>query len=142
VIAHVYQSVWLVGGFAASPWLFSQLQERLAPLKVTVSRPDSQTSVFGLYLSIYWLLNFEFADQKQSQTVRSASTATTMYPLGCPSICMEWNSFVNLTHKIKIMLRGRIGYASYHQGLSSYLTHSTASWHEYAIRQYAHRRLY
>ncbi|KIM84081.1 hypothetical protein PILCRDRAFT_96828 [Piloderma croceum F 1598] len=44
VIAHVYQSVWLVGGFAASPWLFSQLQERLAPLKVAVSRPDSQTS--------------------------------------------------------------------------------------------------
>lgn len=38
------KSVWLVGGFAASPWLFSQLQERLAPLKITVSRPDSQTS--------------------------------------------------------------------------------------------------
>ncbi|KAI6108131.1 hypothetical protein F5141DRAFT_1120837 [Pisolithus sp. B1] len=38
------KSVWLVGGFAASPWLFSQLQERLAPLKIRVSRPDSQTS--------------------------------------------------------------------------------------------------
>lgn len=38
------KSVWLVGGFAASPWLFTQLQERLAPLKITVSRPDSQTS--------------------------------------------------------------------------------------------------
>ncbi|KAH9944812.1 hypothetical protein B0H21DRAFT_779339 [Amylocystis lapponica] len=38
------KSVWLVGGFAASPWLFSQLQERLAPLHITVSRPDSQTS--------------------------------------------------------------------------------------------------
>jgi hypothetical protein len=38
------KSVWLVGGFAASPWLFAQLQERLAPLKITVSRPDSQTS--------------------------------------------------------------------------------------------------
>ncbi|KAI0044928.1 hypothetical protein FA95DRAFT_1583585 [Auriscalpium vulgare] len=38
------KSVWLVGGFAASPWLFSQLQERLGPLGVTVSRPDSQTS--------------------------------------------------------------------------------------------------
>ena len=37
--------MWLVGGFAASPWLFSQLQERLSPLGVTVSRPDSQTSV-------------------------------------------------------------------------------------------------
>ncbi|KAG1739210.1 uncharacterized protein EDB91DRAFT_1053992 [Suillus paluster] len=38
------KSVWLVGGFAASPWLFTQLQERLAPLKISVSRPDSQTS--------------------------------------------------------------------------------------------------
>lgn len=38
------KSVWLVGGFAASPWLFSQLQERLASLKIRVSRPDSQTS--------------------------------------------------------------------------------------------------
>jgi len=38
------KSVWLVGGFAASPWLFSQLQERLAAFEVTVSRPDSQTS--------------------------------------------------------------------------------------------------
>ncbi|PCH42423.1 hypothetical protein WOLCODRAFT_89826 [Wolfiporia cocos MD-104 SS10] len=38
------KSVWLVGGFAASPWLFSQLQERLSLLNVTVSRPDTQTS--------------------------------------------------------------------------------------------------
>ncbi|KAF9243386.1 hypothetical protein BU15DRAFT_86367 [Melanogaster broomeanus] len=38
------KSVWLVGGFAASPWLFSQLQERLASLKITISRPDNQTS--------------------------------------------------------------------------------------------------
>ncbi|KAK7050921.1 hypothetical protein VNI00_005033 [Paramarasmius palmivorus] len=37
-------SVFLVGGYAASAWLFSQLQERLAPYKVSVSRPDSQTS--------------------------------------------------------------------------------------------------
>ncbi|KAH9945444.1 uncharacterized protein BXZ73DRAFT_38991 [Epithele typhae] len=38
------KSVWLVGGFAASPWLFAQLQERLTPQQVTVSRPDTQTS--------------------------------------------------------------------------------------------------
>ncbi|KAA1467660.1 hypothetical protein DENSPDRAFT_770034 [Dentipellis sp. KUC8613] len=40
----VIKSVWLVGGFAASPWLFSQLQERLMPEGIVVSRPDSQTS--------------------------------------------------------------------------------------------------
>jgi hypothetical protein len=38
------KSVWLVGGFASSPWLFSQLQERLAPDGIVVSRPDGQTS--------------------------------------------------------------------------------------------------
>ncbi|PPQ91717.1 hypothetical protein CVT25_012858 [Psilocybe cyanescens] len=38
------RSVFLVGGYAASPWLFGQLQERLAPYKITVSRPDTQTS--------------------------------------------------------------------------------------------------
>ncbi|KAF9533884.1 hypothetical protein CPB83DRAFT_757006 [Crepidotus variabilis] len=40
----IIRSVFLVGGYAASPWLFSQLQERLAPAGVTVNRPDSQTS--------------------------------------------------------------------------------------------------
>ena len=39
------KAVWLVGGFAASPWLFSQLQERLKSLNIAVSRPDSQTYV-------------------------------------------------------------------------------------------------
>lgn len=38
------KSVWLVGGFASSPWLFSQLQERLGPDGIVVSRPDGQTS--------------------------------------------------------------------------------------------------
>ncbi|KAF9647981.1 hypothetical protein BDM02DRAFT_3155934 [Thelephora ganbajun] len=38
------KSVWLVGGFASSPWLFSQLQEQLAPDGIVVSRPDGQTS--------------------------------------------------------------------------------------------------
>lgn len=36
--------MWLVGGFAASPWLFSQLSERLGAMGIAVSRPDTQTS--------------------------------------------------------------------------------------------------
>ncbi|KAH6912722.1 hypothetical protein BKA70DRAFT_1264772 [Coprinopsis sp. MPI-PUGE-AT-0042] len=38
------KSVFLVGGYAASPWLFSQLQARLGALNIVVSRPDTQTS--------------------------------------------------------------------------------------------------
>ncbi|KAJ7593305.1 hypothetical protein C8J56DRAFT_779532 [Mycena floridula] len=37
-------SVFLVGGYAASAWLFGQLQARLAPMNISVSRPDTQTS--------------------------------------------------------------------------------------------------
>ncbi|KZV73010.1 hypothetical protein PENSPDRAFT_323910 [Peniophora sp. CONT] len=40
----VVKSVWLVGGFANSAWLFTQLQERLSVTGVVVSRPDSATS--------------------------------------------------------------------------------------------------
>ncbi|KAI0086059.1 hypothetical protein BDY19DRAFT_895433 [Irpex rosettiformis] len=35
---------WLVGGYAASPWLFEQLKERLGGLEIQLSRPDSQTN--------------------------------------------------------------------------------------------------
>ncbi|KAJ4477259.1 hypothetical protein J3R30DRAFT_3290784 [Lentinula aciculospora] len=38
------KSVFLVGGYANSAWLFSQLQKRLEPYGVAVSRPDTQTS--------------------------------------------------------------------------------------------------
>ena len=38
------KSVWLVGGFASSPYLFTQLQDRLEPDGIGVSRPDGQTS--------------------------------------------------------------------------------------------------
>ncbi|PCH36674.1 hypothetical protein WOLCODRAFT_157373 [Wolfiporia cocos MD-104 SS10] len=37
-------AVFLVGGFAASPWLFSQLQQSLTRLGLTVSRPDRHTN--------------------------------------------------------------------------------------------------
>ena len=53
------KSVWLVGGFAASPWLFTQLQERLEPDGIVVSRPDGQTSkavangALGFYFGHY-----------------------------------------------------------------------------------------
>jgi hypothetical protein len=49
---NIPQSVWLVGGFAANHWLFSQLQERLAPYNVAVNRPDSQTCVRSLCFSV------------------------------------------------------------------------------------------
>lgn len=38
-----FQAVYLVGGFAASPYLISTLKQRLASTGVTVSVPDAQT---------------------------------------------------------------------------------------------------
>ncbi|PIL34591.1 hypothetical protein GSI_03370 [Ganoderma sinense ZZ0214-1] len=37
-------TVFLVGGFAASPWLYSSLKERLGAIGVTLYRPDSHTN--------------------------------------------------------------------------------------------------
>ncbi|KAK0222701.1 hypothetical protein EDD85DRAFT_860799 [Armillaria nabsnona] len=37
-------SVFLVGGFASSDWLFMKLQEYLTPLRVSFSRPDSHVN--------------------------------------------------------------------------------------------------
>ncbi|PBK65408.1 hypothetical protein ARMSODRAFT_940355 [Armillaria solidipes] len=37
-------SVFLVGGFAASDWLFTKLQDYLNPLNITFSRPDSHVN--------------------------------------------------------------------------------------------------
>ncbi|KAK0471595.1 hypothetical protein IW261DRAFT_1511460 [Armillaria novae-zelandiae] len=37
-------SVFLVGGFAASDWLFTKLQDYLKPLNITFSRPDSHVN--------------------------------------------------------------------------------------------------
>ncbi|KAF6752161.1 hypothetical protein DFP72DRAFT_1171705 [Ephemerocybe angulata] len=38
------RSVFLVGGFSASPWLFNQVQAAIEPLGITVSRPDSHVN--------------------------------------------------------------------------------------------------
>ena len=37
------QTVFLTGGFAASPWLFDQLRKRLEPLGMRITRPDNHT---------------------------------------------------------------------------------------------------
>lgn len=39
------QLALLVGGYAASPWLFSELKARLADMEMHMSRPDSHTCV-------------------------------------------------------------------------------------------------
>lgn len=39
------QTVFLVGGFAASEWLFARLRNHLGSLDLNFSRPDSHTCV-------------------------------------------------------------------------------------------------
>ena len=38
-----FQTAFLVGGFAASPWLFAKLQERLKLLGLTLYKPNTHT---------------------------------------------------------------------------------------------------
>ena len=41
------QTVFLVGGFAANPWLYSSLKKELESSGMTLYRPDSHTYVFS-----------------------------------------------------------------------------------------------
>jgi len=41
IFGFLAQSVFIVGGFAASDWLFSKVKEKLEELGIDVSRPDS-----------------------------------------------------------------------------------------------------
>ncbi|OSC99572.1 hypothetical protein PYCCODRAFT_1394827 [Trametes coccinea BRFM310] len=41
---HAVSTIFLVGGFAASPWLYNNLQRSLRSLGLTVYRPDTHTS--------------------------------------------------------------------------------------------------
>ncbi|GJE96029.1 heat shock protein 70 family protein [Phanerochaete sordida] len=42
--AHTVRAAFLVGGFAASPWLFSNLQDILSFMDIELSRPDNCTN--------------------------------------------------------------------------------------------------
>ena len=105
------QSVFLVGGYAASPWLFTyvpslislladhpdtrlifflafrQLQERLAPYGVSVSRPDTQTYALSPLPSPQSTNMNPNTARKQWRTERSAFTATTTSRHACPNSC-------------------------------------------------------
>lgn len=109
------KSVFLVGGYAASPWLFGhvapfychchlltpqynfrQLQERLAPYGVAVSRPDTQTCVYPCFLpnfshSTIFLSRCPSSDRKRLRTVPLDFTAIIMFQLACPSLCTVLN---------------------------------------------------
>jgi hypothetical protein len=41
-----FQHVVLVGGFAASDWLFNKVHEALTPLGLNILRPESHVYVF------------------------------------------------------------------------------------------------
>lgn len=41
----MFKSVFLVGGFAASDWLFTKLKDSLEPFGLTFCRPDSHVYV-------------------------------------------------------------------------------------------------
>ncbi len=54
---------FLVGGFAASPWLFYRLKDILSTMGLQLSRPDNHTSVKTSFCHEY-LLKFDFHSNK------------------------------------------------------------------------------
>ena len=47
------QNVYLVGGFAASPYLVTSIRDRLSPFRISVTTPDGQTYAIFLDRSLY-----------------------------------------------------------------------------------------
>ena len=74
---HLYfQHVVLVGGFAASDWLFSKVHELLTPLGLNIVRPENHVWVlFEIKTTI--LFRFFFSETKLFRMARSHSTSTT-----------------------------------------------------------------
>lgn len=48
------QSLLLVGGFAASDWLYGEIRAALEDQGIEVYRPDSHVSVLSFYLVPTW----------------------------------------------------------------------------------------
>ena len=137
------QSVFLVGGYAASPWLFAcvafipllnclivplifirqrQLQERLAPYKVKVSRPDTQTyasPIYSKFVNFYQPPFFVIAPKLWLMALSGSTVITTSLP-ACQSSCMASSFLENSTPPTLIMNGGRKGFVSSLQDPSFY----------------------
>lgn len=72
------KSVFLVGGFSASEYLFSGLKESLKAEKLDICRPDSHVYVLS-YILLNLLIPYHFSiETKLSLTGRSLSTWITL----------------------------------------------------------------
>ena len=60
-----FKHVVLVGGFAASDWLFSKVQEKLLPYDMNITRPEHHVSV-AASLEIHLVLNSLFRNKAVS----------------------------------------------------------------------------
>ena len=80
------KSVFLVGGFAASDWLFSRLQEHIRPMNLNFCRPDSQTYVPFENESGSLVLTLNLSEIKRLQRVRSYFISITGLPHVYPSL--------------------------------------------------------
>jgi hypothetical protein len=58
------KSVFLVGGFAASPWLYEELKRRLSGVVDDLKRAESQTYVYSRKLELIFYIHFVFMKGK------------------------------------------------------------------------------
>jgi hypothetical protein len=77
------QHVVLVGGFAASDWLFTNVYEKLTSHGLNVFRPDNHVWVF-FKIKTTLLFKERSSETKLFRVVRSHSTSTTSWELAFP----------------------------------------------------------
>ena len=77
-----FQHVVLVGGFAASDWLFSKVHELLTPLGLYIVRPENHVWVFSkIKTTILFKKKKTSSETKLFRMARSHSTSTTLWEL-------------------------------------------------------------
>jgi len=106
------KSVFLVGGYAASPWLFQYVPKNLSITKPTLTPLIDNSKNVSDHTASQSPVQIPKLP-KRSQMARSGSTAITTSPLVCPSLCTESSFYVRWTRAIRSMRLGGRGCVSF-----------------------------
>ena len=101
----IFQHVVLVGGFAASDWIFFKVHELLTPLGINIVRAENYVWVFFQDQNDT-VLKETSLETKLFRMARSHSTSTTSWELAFPNLHMVSLPLSHTTQMTQITSRG------------------------------------
>ena len=129
-----WQPVWLVGGFGGSPWLLKQLQEGLRSTGSTVNRPDTNLSVYMLYLTLKYCVPYSL---QHLLVRRLLQMEMSFLPYNIPSMLviqerpLEWNVPPSIYRLIQSIRVERTLCINFLMEVCVFLGGMTSSWGRY-----------